>query len=112
MQSISILNPATTAVAVVPGTLNPPHSVVFCEREQRKVDRIIVIAEIEHAGEAGSRVFQLVPAAVGPLRVEQVINAPLHRAVIVESSREEAQHGPGGLRSSDRAAAAKFRLLI
>src|SRR5438093_10720262 len=85
---------------------------ILGESQEWKINRIVVVAQIKHSREAGAGEFKLVPGAVGPLGVEQIINATLDSTMIVQAGRHEAQQRPRGLRSRDRAVAARFRLLI
>src|SRR5262245_59252240 len=82
------------------------------EREEGKINRVVVIPQIEDARKSGAGEFELIPAALVALRVEQVVDAALNGLVICQAGGHHSEQRPSGLRSGDWAAAARFGLLI
>src|SRR6266705_3614924 len=68
----------------------------------REEFRIAVIAKVKNAGEPNGREARLVPQAVSPLRLRQVVDAARHRGMIDLAGGHQAEHGPGGLRGGAR----------
>src|SRR5262249_36907912 len=82
---------------------NPPHIAareiaVARQGPKRKIFRIAVVAQIEHAREPGRGIARLVPEAVGALVIDEIFDAARHRRMIDCARRYESKHGPGGLR--------------
>src|ERR1700722_12134780 len=67
------------------------------ERQQREIQPVIVVVQIENFGEprAGRQLF--FPAPVGPLGFEQIGDAVLHAQAVSVAAGNQAHQRPGGL---------------
>src|SRR5262249_5535218 len=72
------------------------------QRPQRKIFRIAVRAQIEHARKASRGIARLVPQTVGALALGKIFDAAPDRRMIEPARGDEAEHGPGGLRRRRR----------
>src|SRR6202040_869593 len=64
------------------------------ERPQRKIPAVAVILEIKDPRKTGRGERRITPQAVGPLRPQQVIDAPAYGLRAHLPGRHERQHGP------------------
>src|SRR4051812_18858489 len=74
------------------------------QRPQRKELAIPVIAQIEHAREAGRGEARFVPQAMFALLALQIVDAARERLVIDLARRHQAQQRPSSLRGRARRA--------
>src|SRR5262249_27302766 len=72
------------------------------ERPERKIFRITVVAQVEHARKPGRGIARVVPESVGAWAVGEILDAARDRRMIERARRDEPEHRPGGLRGSGR----------
>ena len=71
------------------------------DREQRKIHRVHVVAKIEHSRKAGASELRLMPSAIGLLLIDQKLNATPNSPMSFETSIDQSEQRPSGLRSGD-----------
>src|SRR5437016_5993698 len=75
---------------------------ITAEGDQREVDGIHVVLEIEDAGEAGAGEGLLDPGAVVLLGSDQELDAGANLRTVGRAGRDQAEERPGGLRGGRR----------